>query len=138
MCRPPRRWRSVAADRSGGDGGSVVEAVLVIPAVMLVLLVVVQFALWAHASQVTQLAAAEGNRTARALGNSAASGSAQAQTVLESSRASITGTTVSIDILPGGIVRTRVTGYAVSIVPELSFPVSATVVGPQQEFRPGA
>jgi len=115
-----------------------VEAVLVIPVVMLLLLVVVQFALWAHASQVTQLAASEGDRSARALGGSASAGSAQAQAVLRGSFASISRTTVAIGILPGGIVQTHVTGYAVSIVPELSFPVSATVVGPQQEFRPGA
>ncbi len=106
------------------------------PVVMLLLLAVVQFALWAHAAQVTQLAASTGDRSARALGGGAALGSADAQGVLQSSRGSITGTAVSIAVLPGGIVETRVTGSAVSIVPWLSFPVSATVAGPLQTFRP--
>ncbi len=66
--RPSRRPRC-SGDRpvgscSGDDAGSsVVEAVIVVPVVMLLLLVAVQFALWMHAVQVAQLAASEGDRS---------------------------------------------------------------------------
>ena len=45
-----------------------VEAVLVVPILMVILLVVVQFALWAQAAQVVQLAASEGDRAAMFVG----------------------------------------------------------------------
>ena len=42
---------------------------------MLLLLIVVQFALWSHAAQVAQLAASTGDRTARSIGGGPAQGS---------------------------------------------------------------
>jgi len=47
---------------------------VVVPVVMLLLLVAVQLALWAHAAQVVQLAASEGDRTARSIGGGPAAG----------------------------------------------------------------
>ncbi len=112
-----------------------VEAVLVIPAVMIVILAVVQFALWAHAAQVTQLAASEGDRSARAFGGGTVAGSAAAYSVLHGPGSDLATSAVSVGVMPGDMARVQVQGTAVSVLPGLSLPVSAVQVGPIQEFR---
>jgi hypothetical protein len=116
-------------------GSSVVEAVLVIPVVMLLLLVAVQFALWMHAAQVVQLAASEGDRTARSIGGGPAAGVAAAQRVATGPGSDVRTLSISTDVLPGDSRVVRVAGTAVSVLPGLSFPVSASAVGPIQQFR---
>jgi hypothetical protein len=102
---------------------------------MLVLLVVIQFALWAHASEVTQLAAAVGDRAARSANGGSAQGLAQAETVLGRAGSGVQSGLAVVSVTPDDQVRVTVTGSAISIVPGLSLPVSATQVGPVQEFR---
>jgi Flp pilus assembly protein TadG len=109
--------------------------VIVIPALMLILVVVVQFALWAHAAQSVQLAASEGDRAARVLGGSPAAGTAQAQAVLRQSGSDLASSQTSVVVLPGDEVRITVTGTALPLLPGLTLPVSAVLVGPVQEFR---
>lgn len=121
--------------RPGGDHGStVVEAVLVIPVAMLLLLAVVQFALWAHAAQVVQLAASEGDRAARTTGE-VASGEARASAVLSASGSVVTATSAVVSIGPGQEATTTVKGQAETVLPWLRLPVSAIQTGPVQEFR---
>ena len=112
-----------------------VEAVFVIPVLMLVLLVIVQFCLWMHASQVAQLAASEGDRVARSYGGGAAAGTASAQGVLRGPGSNVTGSSVTVAMLPGNSEVLRVTGQATSVFPGLSFTVSASANGPIQQFR---
>lgn len=102
---------------------------------MLVLLVVVQFALWMHATQVAQLAASEGDRVARSFGGGSVAGVAAARAVLSGPGSDVTGSTVSTAVLPGDSEVLRVAGRAVSILPGLSFAVSASANGPIQQFR---
>jgi TadE-like protein len=113
----------------------VIEAVLIIPAVMIVLLAVVQFALWAHAAQVVQLAASEGDRSARAFGGGTVAGSSAAHSILQEAGSDLASSLVSVDVMPGDMARVQVQGTAVAVLPGLSLPVSATQVGPIQEFR---
>jgi hypothetical protein len=113
-----------------------VEAIVVIPALMLVLLVVIQFALWAHAAQVVQLAASDGDRAARMMGGGPTAGRAQAESLLSASAATVTSASVSVSILPTDQARVTVTGRAVAILPWMVLSVSATQTGPVQEFRP--
>jgi hypothetical protein len=113
----------------------VVEALLVVPVMMVILLAVVQFALWAHAAQVAQVAASEGDRVARSLGGGAAAGVSRAQSVLQGPGSDLETSTASVDVLPGDQARITVTGRALSIFPGISLPVSATLIGPIQEFR---
>ena len=123
-------------DRRPDDtGSSVVEAVLVVPVVMFLLLVAVQFALWMHASQVVQLAASEGDRTARSIGGGPAAGVATAQQVATGPGSDIVALSVSTSVLPGDSQVVRVSGGAMSILPGLRFPVSASAIGPIQQFR---
>ncbi len=128
--RARRSWRSRT-----DSGSSIVEAVIVIPVVMLLLLVGVQFALWMHAVQVVQLAASEGDRSARSLGGGAAIGVASAQAVVDGPGSDVTSSAISVDLLPGDAALLRVSGTATSVVPGLKFGVSASAVGPVQEFR---
>jgi len=121
---------------AGSDRGSaVVEAVVVIPVLMFVLLVVVQFALWAHAAQVVQLAASEGDQAARMMGGGAAARRAQVDSVLSASSSAVTSVSASVTILPTDQARVTVTGRAVAVLPWIVLPVSATQTGPVQEFR---
>jgi Flp pilus assembly protein TadG len=117
------------------EGSAVVEAVLVIPVAMLLLLAVVQFALWANAAQVVQLAASEGDRAARTSGGNVAVGEARAEAVLSASGSGMTRISALVSLNPGGEAVTTVSARAVSILPWLVLPVSATQVGPVQEFR---
>jgi hypothetical protein len=117
------------------DEGSVIEAVLVVPVLMVVLIVVVQCAVWAHAAQVTGLAASEGDRTARSVDGGTAAGVAQARSILRTYGATLSGVAVTGGLLSGDQVRIVVTARAPSLLPGLSLPVSSAVVGPIQEFR---
>ena len=126
----------LASWRFRGDRGStVVEAVLVIPVLMLLLLIVVQFALWSHAAQVAQLAASAGDRTARSVGGGPAQGVDRARSVLDGPGSDVISSNVTSEVLPGDLVEMTVTAKAESILPGLSLPVSAKLVGPIQEFR---
>lgn len=111
------------------------EAVIVTPVLMVLLMVIVQFCLWSHATQVAQLAASEGDRVARSYGGGPAAGSAAAQAVLQGPGSDVTGSTVAVSVLPGESEWLQVTGKAVSVMPGLSFTVSASALGPIQQFR---
>ena len=117
------------------EGSSVVEAVIVVPVMMLLLLVAVQFALWAHAAHVVQLAASEGDRAARSLGGGTSAGVAMARSVADGPGSDVSTVAVDTWVLPGDTESVRVSGTAMSVLPGLSFGVSATVVGPIQQFR---
>ncbi len=101
---------------------------------MLLLLAVVQFALWAHAAQVVQLAASEGDQAARTTGD-VASGETRANAVLAASGSVVTASSAVVSIGPGQEAMTTVKGRAEAVLPWLSLPVSAIQVGPVQEFR---
>ncbi len=108
---------------------------MVVPVLMVLLLVAVQLALWAHAAQVAQLAASEGDRAARSVGGGPAAGVSAAQSIARGPGSDVSGSSVAVAVLPGDAERLVVSGDATSIFPGLSFRVSATVVGPIQEFR---
>jgi TadE-like protein len=114
----------------------VVEAVLIIPLLMILLMVIVQLVVWAHASQVAQLAASEGDRTARSLGGGMPAGISQAQFVLGESGSSLQSSHVTGTVLSGGQAEITVTGRAITIVPGFKLSVSSVQVGTVQEFRP--
>ena len=108
-----------------------VEAVIVVPVVMVLLLVCVQFCLWMHAVQVAQLAASQGDRVARSFGGGPTAGTAAAERVLRGPGSDVTGSSV----LPGDSEWLQVSGHALAIVPGVAFTVSASATGPIQQFR---
>ncbi len=102
---------------------------------MVVLLAVIQLALWAHAAQVVQLAASEGDRSARSLGGGAMAGVAAARSVVDGPGSDVVATSVTVTVGSDGQARMTIVGHAVSILPGLRLPVASVQVGPIQEFR---
>ncbi len=123
---------------TGNDRGStVVEVVVLVPAVMLLLLVVVQFVLWGHAEQVVQLAAAEANSASTVYGGTNAAGQRAAEGVLSRAGSSVGSTRIVVRTDVAGATAVRVTGTAPAVLPGLDLVVSASVVGPRQRFVVG-
>jgi Flp pilus assembly protein TadG len=129
--------RTARFRRLRGDGGySVVEAAILFPLLLLLVMVVFQTALWWHARHLAQAAAQEGARVARTYQGSAAAGQAQAEDYLNAlgSRllpqrtvdVSRTATTVTVR------VRARVIG----IVPGLRLDVDETSASPVERYVP--
>ena len=128
--------RKFSADQGRFDGGSTtIEAVLVVPVLMFLLLVIVQAVLWVVAAHVVQLAASTGDSAARVLGGSSGLATQQAWKVLAGEQGAVTAGHVSLVDLPGGVDKMTVSATAVAIVPGFSLHVSATVAGHVQVFR---
>ena len=126
--RRQRRWR----DQASGT----VETVIVVPALMLILLVFVQYALWAHASSLVQAAAAQGDQVARASGGTPAAGVVAAEQFLHRTGAEvIVAPVVRARVQAGDMARIDVAGDVESILPGVHIGVSATSIGPVQTFR---
>jgi hypothetical protein len=121
--------------RGSDEGSSIVEAVIVVPVLMILILVAVQFVLWMHANQVVQLAASEGDRTARVLGGGPIAGIASAHGVLTGPGSDVATSSVTVSVLPGDAELVRVSGRADSILPWMSLPVTASAIGQIQQFR---
>jgi len=101
---------------------------------MVLVLFVVQAALWAHAAQVVGSAAAQGVQAATDLGGTLAEGEASAGAFVASD-GSVVHPVVTVSAIPGGEVEVRVTATADSIVPLLHLDVGATRLGTLQQFR---
>ena len=131
--RPARRTgpRRVLRRCSGPeDGSATVELVIATPLVALLLLLVVQFGVWAHAAHIAQAAANQGLQTARAYRSSAAAGEADTRALLDQSAGSLlSDRTVSVT-RTATTVTVVVTGRAATVVPGLRLPVRVTVTGP--------
>ncbi|MBF6558566.1 MAG: hypothetical protein IVW52_20955 [Acidimicrobiales bacterium] len=119
--------------RARQDGSSVVEAVVVVPALMVLILLTVQAVLWAEAAWVVQAAAGAGQR-ASSLTGSVGPGQAAADQVVAGS-GTLTSPAVQVAIGSGDVVEVQVRATATSVMPWMHFQVSAQRNGPVQEFR---
>lgn len=105
------------------------------PFVMVLILLVVQFAIWQHAVHIAETAAAEALAVARAHGGSAGSGQAKASSLLSQlGRSVLRSPSVSVS-RTADAARVEITGVAQAVVPFLELPVSAVAVGPVERFR---
>ena len=115
-------------------GEAVTETVIVVPALLLLIMVVIQFGLWYHAQHVVQAAAQEGARAARAEGATADDGLERAMTfVAQVGGQSVHDAEVTSERSPDGVT-VRVSGEAPAVVPGLRLGVSAAAVSPVEEF----
>jgi hypothetical protein len=103
---------------------------------MLLLSLIIQFALWAHAAQAVHTAASEGDRVALAQGGGTTAAINQAELVLRAAGSDLQSSKIVVTVLPGDQEQVSVTGQATSILFGLKLPVSSVEVGPVQEFRP--
>jgi Flp pilus assembly protein TadG len=121
--------------RRGEHGSAATEAVLVVPALLFLVMLVVQFGLWFHAQHVAQAAAEEGARAARAEKGSAAAGRDRANSFLDQAgRTIIVGRMVDTT-RTADLVTVVVHGHSVDVVPGLSLPVTASATSPVEIFR---
>lgn len=130
------RTRRARARRRRSDGSVSAELVIITPVLMLLVMLVVQFALWQHAQHVAMAAAERGAETARVEGGSDVQGQNAAQSTLTALAGGLlTNPRVSVS-RSGDVVHVDVTGAADSVVPFLSLPVHAVAAGPVERFQP--
>jgi Flp pilus assembly protein TadG len=129
-----RLRRRVRGDRGAGTA----ELVIAVPLLMLLILLIVQFAIWEHAENIAHVTAEEALAAARVQGGTAAGGQQRAAQVISQVGSSVlTGPQVSVTMTAADVTVT-VTGTAERVVPfpGLSFSVTATVAGPVERFVP--
>ena len=125
--RPPRR--------RGERGSTTTEAVLVTPALIFLVMLVVQFGLWFHAQHVAQAAAEEGARAGRAERGSSAAGRDRTNAFLDQAGPTIlTGRQVTVGRTPEAVTIT-VGGRSRQVVPGYSLPIRAVASSPLERFR---
>lgn len=122
-----------------GESGSVsVQLVVATPLLLLMIMLVVQFALWQHAVHVADAAAREGVTAARLHGGTDMAGQTAAQTELSSfSHSIVVDPTVSVT-RTATTVQVRVDGTVETVVPGLSLPVHVIADGEIEQFTPTA
>lgn len=127
-----KRHRVLPDDR----GSATVEAVIVLPALLLALLVLVQIALWSHATHIAQAAASRALGVARLHGGTASGGAEAARRVLDRlADGPLTGAEVQVD-KNHEEVSASVRGKATRVVPFLELPVHARAAGPVERVLP--
>jgi len=98
-------------------------------------MIIVQFALWAHASHIATAAAQEGARAARVQDGSAASGQARAEDFAQRAGTQVLTHLRVVADRNRDTVRVEVKGDAVALIPGLALPVHAVSTGPVERFR---
>lgn len=112
------------------------EMVLVVPVLLTILLLIVQFGLYWHATHVAQAAAQEGVRTARMLDGTAAAGETRTRGFLAHAAPKLLHdvTVTSHRDLTDSAIRVHSTVEAV--IPGLSLTVDVEATSPTEQFRP--
>jgi Tfp pilus assembly major pilin PilA len=132
--RPVRRRRIYSCCRGSDGGFATLEAVIVIPVVVILTMIVVQYVMLYHARNVTEAAARDGLRVARGYQGTAAQGKAVAEQYL---------TDVAPQLLPEHRCDVQRSATAVvivcraavaSVVPFGSFMVTEQATGPVETF----
>jgi Flp pilus assembly protein TadG len=118
-------------------GAATAEFVLAVPLLLLLLMSIVQFALWLHATHIAQAAASEALSATRVYGGSVASGQAEADHVLQQlGRGPLRNPTASVtrDLTQASV---HVEGSVTVLVPFLTLTATGDAVGPVERFVPG-
>ncbi len=128
---------AVGDERSavGDERGDVVEAVVLTPLILLLVLLVIQGALIFHARSVVTAAAQDATRAAQVENGTGAAGQAAGGQILAGSANLLINESISVN---RGVdqVTTTVTAQVTSLVPFWNPTVESVVVGPVERFRP--
>jgi hypothetical protein len=119
--------------RDGHEAGSsTTELVLLMPVVLLLVMLIVQFGLWLHAQQIATAAAQEGLVTAQAeFGTSVAGRDRATSFLLEAGGLR----QVRVDAARGETsVRVEVAGVTPAVIPGMALAVGAVAQGPVERF----
>jgi Flp pilus assembly protein TadG len=124
------------ADPSGDAGSTIVQFVIVFPALLLCVMMTIDFGIWMHTRHLVQSAADDGLARAQQLGGTADDGKNESQAQLAYLGGSmLTGSTVTAtrDATTASV---RIDATAISVVPFFSLPIHETVSGPVERFVP--
>ena len=131
---PTRRFRPTRSWLRDERGAVSAELVIATPLLLLLIMGVIQFALWEHAEHIASAVAQQGVSVGRLQGETAAAGQHEAQSVLDQlgptvlSHSNITATRTATT------TTVTVTGQAESIVGIFTLPVKAVAVGPNEVY----
>jgi hypothetical protein len=125
-----RRRARGQADR----GSSAAELAIATPLMMLLLLAVVQFALWEHATHVAHATATEALEAARDVGGTPAAGQAQAARVLAQTGGVLHDPRVQVT-RDNQTVGVRIDATAVTVIPAVHLRITVTLHGVPETFR---
>ncbi len=132
---PARRSRRVRRTLKRDERGAVAaELVIATPLLLLLIMGVIQFALWQHAEHIGSAVAQQGLAVGRLQGESAAAGQAQAQSVLHQLGSSVLANANITAARTNAVTTVTVTGHAESIVGLFSLPVKAVATGPTEIY----
>ena len=121
--------------RRSQRGTTTLEAVLVFPVLLLLLMLIIQFALWYHATDVATAAAQDGVRAARVEGGTGQDGYDRANTLLDEAARSILQDRKVVVARTTDDARVEVSGTCIALVPFLRLPVRAVAASGTERFR---
>jgi Flp pilus assembly protein TadG len=138
-CGPvPSRRRSLGLSSPGGRavgderGAVAAELVIATPLLLLLIMGVIQFALWQHATHVAEAAAQQALSVGRLQGETPAAGEAQADAVLAQVGAGVLTDPRVTATKTAAVTTVVVTGRATSVVGLFNLPVRAVASGPSE------
>ena len=130
-----RFGRALKRDERGAVSA---ELVIATPLLLLLIMGVIQFALWQHAEHIASAVAQQGVAVGRLQGESAAAGQQQAQSVLHQLGSSVLVGSNITATRTNATTTVTVTGHAESIIGLFSLPVKAVATGPTETYtNPG-
>lgn len=137
MLARQRNERRAVRRREGGDaGGSPLEFVIGFPLVLLMLMVIIQFAVFHHARHIAEAAAQEGARAARQNSGSSTSAETTARRYLDELGSDfVISAAVTVTHPDTQTVRVRIRGRAPQLVPFLRLRLDQSSQGAIEEFR---
>jgi len=115
-------------------GMTTIQVAILFPAVLIWLMLIVQYGLWWHAKQVANAAAAEAVDAAQVQDGTAADGEAAAASYLAQS-GNLNAITITVERQPT-VVIAEVHGDAPQLVPGISWSVTARSEAPVERFVP--
>ena len=132
---PPTRRRRLTRALLRDERGAVsAELVIATPLLLLLIMGVIQFALWEHAEHIASAVAQQGVAVGRLQGETAAAGQQEAQTVLDQLGSSVlAGSNITAN-RGAEFTTVTVTGHAESIIGLFSLPVRAVATGPTEQY----
>jgi hypothetical protein len=132
----PRCDRSSKAPGGSECGSSTAEIVVILPVLMLLITVGLQFALWALASGALTDSVAQGGAALRADGGTpTAARTAALQELQVLAGGLVVQPAVAVGTLPNSFASLSASGSVPSLLPGQHLIVSAESIGPDQQFR---
>ena len=110
------------------------ELVIATPLLLLLIMGVIQFALWEHAVHIAQAVAQQGVSVGRLQGESAQAGQTEAQSVLDQLGPSVLTATTITATKTDQTTTVTVTGHAESLLGIFTLPVTATASGASENY----